>query len=556
MAISGPSIDIDKDNVVNGTTFDNKYIIYKNTPGLKGNINNNLTDSFRASGIPLSARLTGSFTIDSISKTMSWTGRLTLTPTDSYCTYLKCKSGDNSVQYFYAQNGKFNLGSSGQIGVAEFGFGMEKIRTYQWNDAISPVDLLLFENEGVSHPEGTGRLVFDIVKENGFEYDKTYYESFRVDNQWVGNFQPRKKWRIGDFGYKTKDDDEKTDPYVAPFFNFGKATLISTNLYNRNSPPLIYSTKSGVVTINNITYNSDECDILLYFTPSLDQLVSPICPRCKLTAPVDGVGAYRPYYRNYFPGRPDGKDGNNWPQYSEASYQIGFTTDTEASETTFTYDKGQCYKLDWNQQTGSFTWNSTKWTPISSIVPDDFLIFGDDSVEGGIPSYYEEIKNFLSWAGESYMNQIDYFLNENRVLVYYSTNFASSCMSFKIKLKNVPSFKHDTYEHNKGCSIDEGRLSGYSSGDDNFYTDYGYILWTDSRHLLNPDQMHSVGPTIDLGEQTIYRNKQEIFDGEFSSGVSSSEDNMWGDDSMTVKFTRDTFSDGFYCLFAFPKGVL
>lgn len=57
--------------MASSTTFDNKYIIYKNTSGLKGNINNNLTDSFKASGVPLSATLTGSFTISQLSKTMS-----------------------------------------------------------------------------------------------------------------------------------------------------------------------------------------------------------------------------------------------------------------------------------------------------------------------------------------------------------------------------------------------------------------------------------------------------------------------------------------------------
>jgi hypothetical protein len=57
--------------MTSSTIFDNKYIIYKNTSGLKGNINNNLTDSFKASGVPLSATLTGSFTISQLSKTMS-----------------------------------------------------------------------------------------------------------------------------------------------------------------------------------------------------------------------------------------------------------------------------------------------------------------------------------------------------------------------------------------------------------------------------------------------------------------------------------------------------
>ena len=127
--------------MASSTTFDNKYIIYKNTSGLKGNINNNLTDSFKASGVPLSATLTGSFTISQLSKTMSWTGTLTLTPTDSCCTYLKCKAGDNSVQYFYAQNGKFNLGSSGQIGIAEFGFGIARSSTYIWTSKNSQSSL-------------------------------------------------------------------------------------------------------------------------------------------------------------------------------------------------------------------------------------------------------------------------------------------------------------------------------------------------------------------------------------------------------------------------------
>lgn len=120
--------------MASSTTFDTKYVIYKNTPGLKGNIHSNLTDSFKVSGVPLSATLTGSFTISTLSKTLSWTGELTLTPRDSWCTYLKCKSGDGSAQYFYAQNGKFKLGSSGQIGVAEFGFGILCTDAYLWDD--------------------------------------------------------------------------------------------------------------------------------------------------------------------------------------------------------------------------------------------------------------------------------------------------------------------------------------------------------------------------------------------------------------------------------------
>jgi hypothetical protein len=47
----------------NGTQND-KYPIYY----YRGNVNNNLTDSFKVSGIPLSATLTGSFTISQFPK--------------------------------------------------------------------------------------------------------------------------------------------------------------------------------------------------------------------------------------------------------------------------------------------------------------------------------------------------------------------------------------------------------------------------------------------------------------------------------------------------------
>ena len=132
-------------------------------------------------------------------------------------------------------------------------------------------------------------------------------------------------------------------------------------------------------------------------------------------------------------------------------------------------------------------------------------------------------------------------------------------MSFRIKINNVPNLKYSKNTHTKNCSISEGRLSGYNSTDDNFYTGNGYILWTDERNMYQPTYMHSVGPTINLNDQSLYRNKQTINSGsnaELSTGVSSSIDNIWGYDSVTVKIDNDTFSDGFYCLFAFPKGVL
>lgn len=553
--------------MASSTTFDNKYIIYKNTPGLKGNINNNLTDSFRVSGIPLSATLTGSFKIDYFYKTMSWTGTLTLIPTDSCCTYLKCKAGDNSVQYFYAQNGKFNLGSSGQIGIAEFGFGMEKIRTYQWNDAISPVDLLLFENEGVSHPDGTGRIMFGSETDNGFSYSKTYYESFRIDSQWIGNYQPGKKWRIGDFGYKTNKDKDGIDSHVAPFFNFGKATLISQNIYTKKAPPEIYFNKtknSTSVTIDGVEYNSNEYDILLYFTPSLNEDGWPICPKCGTTDPGEGIGAYCTY-RTWFPGKPDGKSGNNWPQYYETCYKIGIgefqdengeIVRDDTNEKIFVYDKGQCYKFDWEQKTTTqMSWNEHKWIKITKITPDDFLNFNDGVVVGNIPSYYSTILDILQSYPENYMYYVEHYLNENRVLVSQSIFFASAFLTFRIKVKNVPSFKSDIREHTQTCGIYEGRLSGYASNDTNFYTSNDYMLWTDRRNMLNPEWMHSISPTVHLKAQTVYRNSCKLVSNiyfDFSDGV---DNGMWMD-SCAIKFEDDVFEDGFYCLFAFPKGVL
>ena len=60
---------------------------------------------------------------------------------------------------------------------------MDKNSCYKWGDQVSPVNLFFFEDESVSHPEGEGRIVFENLKESGFDYNKTYYESFRVGNQ-------------------------------------------------------------------------------------------------------------------------------------------------------------------------------------------------------------------------------------------------------------------------------------------------------------------------------------------------------------------------------------
>ena len=432
---------------------------------------------------------------------------------------------------------------------------MDKNSCYKWGDQISPVNLFFFEDESVSHPEGEGRIVFENLKENGFDYNKTYYESFRVGNQWVGNYQPIKKWRVGNFGYKTKKDDEQKDPYVAPFFNFGKATLITTNLYNKQKTPKFY-VNHGLFTIDDKTYNSNDYDILLYFTPSLDQEILPICPEYGIDLPTDYIGVYRPYYMTYFPNKPEDKAGNNWPQYSEVCYQFGFTTYGGNSEVTWTYDKGKCYKIDWDQQTGSFIWGSKKWIPIDSIKPDDFLTFKNGVVKGEIKSYYNDIKNFLAYAGENYMDTIASNLDADRVLVSISTYFASACMSFRIKLANIPSFKYDTEKHKNNCPIDDGRLSGYASDDNNFITANEYILWTNARDMPNPTYMHSKGPTIDFSEQTIYRNKEAIQYFEDKDSIDKSIDAIWPASSISVDFNNSVYEDGFYCLFAFPKGVL
>ena len=190
---------------------------------------------------------------------------------------------------------------------------MRAASTFLWDGVTSPIDLWFFEKEGIDHPSGEGRISFETVQEDGFEYSKTYYESFRAGNQWVGNFQPSKKWRTGDFGYKTNEGIEGVDSHVAPFFNFGKATLIATNLYEKSSPPSIAITSSQA-TISNITYDSNEYDILLYFTPSLDEPVYTLCPQCETTAPQSEIGAYRSNIRKDFPGKPEGKGGNSWPE--------------------------------------------------------------------------------------------------------------------------------------------------------------------------------------------------------------------------------------------------
>ena len=197
------------------TIFDNKYIIYKNTPGLRGNINNNLTDSFRLSGIPLSATLTGSFTIDSFSKTMSWTGTLTLTPTDSCCTYLKCKSGDGSAQYFYAQNGKFKLGSSGQIGVAEFGFGILCTDAYLWDgkNILSnlhiPVEMV--EAVGENDLNEQSSFTSDIVDVYGdtieYEYLNQIASYHTIPRYYLGNKTKSFKGISFDYNVKSSSDN-------------------------------------------------------------------------------------------------------------------------------------------------------------------------------------------------------------------------------------------------------------------------------------------------------------------------------------------------------------
>ena len=107
-----------------------------------------------------------------------------------------------------------------------------------------------------------------------------------------------------------KKDDEQKDPYVAPFFNFGKATLITTNLYNKYIMPN-FSLENGMFIIDNKIYSSNDYDILLYFTPSLNKTISAICPIYGANKPTDGVGVYRPYIRTPFPNKPDGKAGNN-----------------------------------------------------------------------------------------------------------------------------------------------------------------------------------------------------------------------------------------------------
>ena len=433
---------------------------------------------------------------------------------------------------------------------------MDKNHCYKWGNQISPINLFFFEDESISHPEGKGRIVFENLTENGFEYNKTYYESFRVGNEWVGNYQPTKKWRVGNFGYKTKKDDEQKDPYVAPFFNFGKATLITTNLYNKYIMPN-FSLQNGMFIIDNKTYSSNDYDILLYFTPSLNKTISAICPVYGANKPTDGVGVYRPYIRTPFPNKPDGKSGNNWPEYSEVYYQIGFTSSGGNSEITLTYDKGKCYKIDWNQQTGSFIWGSKKWIPIDSIKPDDFLVFKDSNLTGKVPSYYKNIENFLAYAGENYMDMLESNLDQDRVLLHGRTYFASAYMSFRIKLKNIPSFKNDKDKHENNCSVNDGRLSGYSNSDNNFTTDSGEILWTTNRSgVQDPTKVHSIGPIIDFSEQTIYRNKQAIQDFEATDWIDANLDKLWSRSEMSIKCNNSTFESGFYCLFAFPKGVL
>ena len=114
------------------SVFDSAYVIYKNTSGLTANINNNINDMLKYAKVPLTTNFSGLFTFNSLDKTLTWSGaELILIPSDDYCTYLKVKNNNNSnTRYFYRSNDGFYLGTSGTIPVLEFGFGMEKDKTY------------------------------------------------------------------------------------------------------------------------------------------------------------------------------------------------------------------------------------------------------------------------------------------------------------------------------------------------------------------------------------------------------------------------------------------
>ena len=68
--------------------------------------------------------------------------------------------------------------------------------------------------------------------------------------------------------------------------------------------------------------------------------------------------------------------------------------------------------------------------------------------------------------------------------------------------------------------------------------------------------MHSKGPTIDFSEQTVYRNKEAIQYFEDKDSIDKHIDAIWPASSISVDFNNSVYEDGFYCLFAFPKGVL
>ena len=155
------------------------------------------------------------------------------------------------------------------------------------------------------------------------------------------------------------------------------------------------------------------------------------------------------------------------------------------------------------------------------------------------------------------MDMLESNLDQDRVLLHGRTYFASAYMSFRIKLKNIPSFKNDTDKHENNCPINDGRLSGYSSSDNNFTTDSGEILWTTNRSgVQDPTKVHSIGPIIDFSEQTIYRNKQAIQNFEATDWIDANLDKLWSRSEISIKCNNSTFESGFYCLFAFPKGVL
>lgn len=121
------------------SVFDFNYVIYSNVSGITSNhSNSNLNAILNLLHIPLSTDFNGTFRINTLNGTLTWSGtNLCFIADNKSCSYLKFKSKQgNNVLYCYQNNmqGNFSFGDSGTIPIYEIGFGMKKDATFLEND--------------------------------------------------------------------------------------------------------------------------------------------------------------------------------------------------------------------------------------------------------------------------------------------------------------------------------------------------------------------------------------------------------------------------------------